>query len=851
MGLDIIARAAATAAGNAVSAATAAANAATTAANTATTTANAAQSTATSAQTAATAAQSTANSAQTAANSAQSTANTAATNASTALSTANTAATNASNAQTAANSAASAASAAQSTANSAQTAASTAQTTANSAQSTANTAATNASLALASTAPADLFVNIGSRTIDASITAIKSSGYNALGLGIATYVSDATANAALAAAHPRFCKQTANGRYFRLVPSDPDKSVSVAQGGAVGVVGTNDQPAIQATVAYACATGCKWVTFPETAYELWTPIRTTVVSTHAVDGHPIAITTNDGLGLRGCRGGTTLNLKNSTGGSKNTVTQTVGGVLWQGGGIYVLPGGAVPGGGPVEWVALENLIVDGGVTFNPADRSNTNVYDKGFWLQDIACNRITLRNCTFKNFAGEIYYVGGAQIANQFLENCTFDGSPQSALNPSSNGKFLGINVQAGNSYQACEVIGGLSFTLVNSRLYDFYSSNFSGGPDPSIPAGYPFTYSVRQTTKRPPWVTLIGVRVDGATDGLYIGSWVQGSLITVDARVSLNYFVGYLRDIHLNIEAWADQKSAFAAAELTGPPTTTTQMLSAPVGAYYTPPSNIRLNITCKRTQVAQAASRSFSAGINLAAGLYDKNTITVVVSGDANAVYTVAPSPPAGFAIPRIDVVNFRTTLQPFGGTYDYPAADKLYDVAWSAMTMYPSIAGTFNITLGTTLGYSDGQKVIFYHGDPGAGRTLVFPANGSGLKLQRDRKLYGIGDLLELRYDGTINKWVEERYVPATQQTFTGTVAWDPPNIAAAASTTTTVTVTGAALGDTVTSIWLDISHGGLILTGYVSAANTVTAVLFNPTGAAVNLAATNVNVIVQKK
>lgn len=69
-------------------------------------------------------------------------------------------------------------------------------------------------------------------------------------------------------------------------------------------------------------------------------------------------------------------------------------------------------------------------------------------------------------------------------------------------------------------------------------------------------------------------------------------------------------------------------------------------------------------------------------------------------------------------------------------------------------------------------------------------------------------------------------------------TGSATWDPPSVAAAASTTTTVTVTGAALGGFV---WVSFSLSltGLMLTGYVSAADTVTVVLFNPTGAPVDL------------
>jgi len=55
-----------------------------------------------------------------------------------------------------------------------------------------------------------------------------------------------------------------------------------------------------------------------------------------------------------------------------------------------------------------------------------------------------------------------------------------------------------------------------------------------------------------------------------------------------------------------------------------------------------------------------------------------------------------------------------------------------------------------------------------------------------------------------------------------------------------------MTGGGLGDFVERISLGISAAGLVITGYVSAANTVAMVLYNPTGAAVDLASTTLSV-----
>jgi len=68
--------------------------------------------------------------------------------------------------------------------------------------------------------------------------------------------------------------------------------------------------------------------------------------------------------------------------------------------------------------------------------------------------------------------------------------------------------------------------------------------------------------------------------------------------------------------------------------------------------------------------------------------------------------------------------------------------------------------------------------------------------------------------------------------------GSATYDPPNLAAGATTTTTVTVSGATLGWDA-SVAFSLSLSGLVMTAYVSATDTVTVVLFNPTGGAIDL------------
>lgn len=76
--------------------------------------------------------------------------------------------------------------------------------------------------------------------------------------------------------------------------------------------------------------------------------------------------------------------------------------------------------------------------------------------------------------------------------------------------------------------------------------------------------------------------------------------------------------------------------------------------------------------------------------------------------------------------------------------------------------------------------------------------------------------------------------------------GSATWNPGSIANGAEEAKDVTVTGAALGDyAIASFSLDVQD--LTMTANVTAANTVTVVLSNNTGAAVNLASGTVRAL----
>lgn len=87
-------------------------------------------------------------------------------------------------------------------------------------------------------------------------------------------------------------------------------------------------------------------------------------------------------------------------------------------------------------------------------------------------------------------------------------------------------------------------------------------------------------------------------------------------------------------------------------------------------------------------------------------------------------------------------------------------------------------------------------------------------------------------------------------AVGKVLTGSKTHNFASIADGARESTTVTVTGAALGDFVVAVSVSVDAAGGVLSGYVSAANTVTVDLLNETGAALDLASATLRVLVRK-
>lgn len=701
----------------------------------------------------------------------------------------------------------------------------------------------------------ETFAAIATTGVSSGVKAIRTAGYAAAGDGGAgLYVNDALA-ASIGASHPRLCKQTPDNRWWRLAPVNG--AITVEQAGAVGSAGTNDQPAIQAAITYANAATIGEVRFTRSFYELRAPTRTTYPFGLEADGNYIVIRENVRLVGVGPKR-PYLRCLNSSGGTNDTITQTLSGSPWIGRAIMVKPNTTM------DHIHVENLRIDCTVTYNPANRSNVNLTNKGFAVQDVTCNSVVLRDVEIVNCAGEIYYTGGSLgITTERLENCHFEGSPQCALNPGTAAFGTYVDVTCANAFQN-EIVGGMGRVFRGGRWSNLSAAGSAGasvmaGAGASATGfvgGYPYSYPFRQTDRSPAWVEFDGLVIDNCNYVALGGVGIRGRLTLIDTSLTLTNY-GKLSDIDLDVTSWRDRIAGNSpAVTLSSIANDTTQVSGAPAGVYVERPRNIQVRINARRTAYAKDNSRQIDNILRLNGGLIDHATCNFRVSGEARYPMDVLNTLPGTFSWFKLTVTEDfipTTTEAGFGSNNgQYPSAAFNLTPVPGNNFVNPQAAGTHAMTLVNTYGFRTGQIITIWHTGPSAqnNRFISLAKSGAGALLPEDRKLYQYGDYIRLRWDATRALWLEEEYSTQQALVLTGTATWDPASIAAGGTATTTVTVTGATLGDFVERVSLGVSTAGLVVSATVTASNTVTVVLQNPTAGAIDLASSTVSVAVRR-
>lgn len=416
--------------------------------------------------------------------------------------------------------------------------------------------------------------------------------------------------------------------------------------------GRNLQPAFQKAIDYAGSRGLPavvndWQGDPSRLHgEMWCPERRSPYGLQD-DGIPLVVRRPLEIDF----GGFTITLR-GPGGTDRMKGQAVAGFdqPWLGGWLYVI------GNPEFGRVAIRNVTVEGDYTGDVNINSPANVSDKGFRIQDTTLSECVLENVELRNFAGEIYYIGGLGPDRQIVRNCHFHGSPQSAWNPGGVGTVQAENLKAGRAYQATEVLGGRGHTYSNCYFYDsgFGGTGFGGGPSPRIPAGYPYWYAYWDGVGEPPWITFIDCVFENIRF-INVGSWIRGRIKTIDSPVWTNPLVGHLRAVDLQIDALCDSQRGLEALGVHGIEPGLNQVPQAPDGTHYQLPSDLRLVVRCSQTDRARRNDVLFQSAARFYGTLIDPETTRIAISGSAWSAVEAPAVPRPGFRMPAIDTTGF----------------------------------------------------------------------------------------------------------------------------------------------------------------------------------------------------
>lgn len=615
----------------------------------------------------------------------------------------------------------------------------------------------------------------------------------------------------------------------------------------------DDRPAIQAAIAYCEAIGAAGTRYDAANYPLRRVSRTLSApnDVHSNKSGLLLQTTKSHRFISSC-GCTTLWRRDTDGSAmgkaKFDICTGSGGYYWRGGGIFVGGQVAEPDDVSENSIYLHDMILDGGITDSSEENNpyganmhssgdGWDVSDKGIWqANDRYCGHIVLEGRSgIRYFMGELIYGSGAanglSRANREIRigpDVDIGHTCGSCIN--GNGQTLKVErCRLHNAYMGLECWTGHLGGYVQAVIADCNRNTLQGGT-PNFGAG-----SFFQKTRPIPTVVPMG-QVDlvlHKAGSFEIGSWISGRIEAFDCYPNLGNqaaFSSGCQEVDLHVITWADRQNVLAGVGLVG---------SAP-GTMQT--DKVSLRIDCKRTdnavtnnyRVAQAAYTYGSFG----------PSVCVWVGAGLEQFGAAPVQPAAGVTDNAIKVLGWQHRSSIGGPSWNIEANDNgTLDVLnkGNVINFSCTNSGSYTTNLPTT-GIPAGYRLFL------ANYTNNYVAGGSACRIPASnfrggRELiippgYGFA---ELEFDG--GSWS----VINQPRTMAASVTYDPPSVAGGASTTTTVTLTGAVVGDAVDAGFSN-SLQGMVLSAHVSAANTVTVVLFNPTGSAIDLSSGTLRVTV---
>ncbi len=619
----------------------------------------------------------------------------------------------------------------------------------------------------------------------------------------------------------------------------------------LGVDWLDDRPAIQDAISYGEAAGAQGTRYDAPNYALWRTSRNTALGSSWSNKTGFLLRTTKSHKFVSTCSGTTLRRRDTDGSPMGIAKfdNLDGTNYWRGGGILVEGQSIDPQDVSDNSVFLHDIMLDGGISdsseqnnpygayFNIADGDGWDVTDKGIWQQnDHFCGHIVLEGRSgVRCFMGELIYSssgGTASVADREIRigpEVELGQTCGSCLN--ANGHTLRVErCSLHNAFMGLEGWTGHLGGYIKAVITDCNRNTLQGGI-PNYGAGSFFLPTRPIPTEMPMGHVDLMMQNAGAFE---IGSWISGRIESFDCYPNLGNrgaFAGGSHDIDLECITWADQQNVLAGVGIIGG-------AEGDLGT-----DRIQVRVTTKRTDHATTSNYRV---LNPVYG-YGSYGPDVVVRLDEGSFQ------PAGVVFNNaIKVLGFNGGDGSNGAYFDIEANNNgtidllntgnavRFTCTNGGASYYANLPVTgiptgYRLFLRNfTLNYAGGVACripasnFSANFDPGFCRDLIIP--------------YVYYPWTELEFNG--NHWV----VITPPPPLVISSSYDPPSVAAGASVTTTIAAYGAVVGDLV-EISFSNSLQGMILSAHVSAANTVTAVLFNPGGSAVDLASGTLRMILR--
>lgn len=618
-----------------------------------------------------------------------------------------------------------------------------------------------------------LFSALAGLTIPVGTDVVQTSGYAAVGTGAGRYVSDATATAGLAAAHPLFCKQSANGRYWRLLPDDG--FFALEQAGGSPTPGVNNRDIKQGIERYCRAVGV--ATFircpPFSTYELWAPVLS---PSHVYDpfdreGPANIFTTSNPKGYWLDAPGCVFACKAWNGTSLQSTVQSISGnPSWRGNGFNVIGGTAGTGSFGVVGVGGRGFTFTGGWTRITGASAGAELAfadflsNKGFRIQDTKVDKIGFKDCAFDGWGGENLYFGNSDHIPILLDNCAARGGQQSALNPSRGAVVLGG--EYGNAPLFMEVLGAKGFRAVGTRFFNAWQGSAFGaalfnGPTPTFPFTWPNNVGDEAEL---PWMDFAACQFDNCGE-ITLQNYFRVTAAQVqDSFFLLGYTSGKNRRGQLEAEIEIHKKNLVAAVIVQGPPSLTTAISGASPATNYDTPEDIDVRVSVRRSAYARA--NGITAGAIFGLGGYIKPesvALTLLNDIEPDQITRLVSAYGTQNSLPKI---IYRAEFYGAQNTAFAGVNTTISPTSPVVLLQNTGAAGTYDISFASAFSgaynYANEQLfLITYSGSSTAG--TVMRLLGSSFNLPQDIKLRS-------REDHALFSWNKYLLKPVLVRSFT---------------------------------------------------------------------------------